>query len=163
MNPSVQKAMMFGLPALSLAFTWWFPAAVQLSFVTTSAISYLQVSAMQTPWFRSYFKMTPLPTRKPSSSNYPGPQSSNPRSPLSQAELNSRFESSAKPKSLLSEAKEGFQGSIKLAKEKMAQQSVDKELKSHQAYEQRRQKEIAEEKKELARRRAENHRRHKRS
>jgi YidC/Oxa1 family membrane protein insertase len=149
MDPSIQKAMMFGLPALSLAFTWWFPAAVQLSFVTTSMISYGQVVAMANPTFRSYFNMTPVPPNNPtgsgssSSSNSQSPTSKPPM--LSQAELNSRFQGTTTPKTLLSEAKEGFQGTMKLAKEKMSESTEDRERKRVEDYEARRQKEIAQE------------------
>jgi YidC/Oxa1 family membrane protein insertase len=153
MNKDIQKAMMFGLPALSLAFTWWFPAGVQLSFVTASILSYTQVVAFQQPWFRSYFKMTPIApvVRQTSSSySYPGARPATSGPVLSQSELNSRFQGAdqgqAKDQSLLAEAKQSFQGSVKLARDKMAKSNEDKERKRIEDYELKRQKEIKEEK-----------------
>ncbi|EHL02100.1 putative Mitochondrial inner membrane protein OXA1L [Glarea lozoyensis 74030] len=150
MDPSIQKAMMFGLPALSLAFTWWFPAAVQLSFAITSTISYGQVVAMANPTFRSFFNMTPVPPQTPtgpgSSSSSVSQSTTSTPSVLSQAELNSRFQGTSTPKKLFNEAKEGFEGTLKLAKEKMSESTEDRERKRVEDYEARRQKEIAQEK-----------------
>jgi YidC/Oxa1 family membrane protein insertase len=54
------KIMMYGLPALTLIFTWWLPAALQLSFFVSGLLSFFQASLFKAPWFRSYFNMTPL-------------------------------------------------------------------------------------------------------
>jgi YidC/Oxa1 family membrane protein insertase len=108
MSPEAMKLMMYGLPAITLLFTWWLPAALQLSFFVSGLLSFGQASLFKWPWFRNYMNMTPLPTgpvaapddRTPSP--YKGTMKV--RSPMSTAELNSAFQESRK-QSLLEKAK----------------------------------------------------------
>jgi YidC/Oxa1 family membrane protein insertase len=101
--------MMYGFPALTLLFTWWLPAALQLSFFISGLLSFAQASLFRNNSFRRYFNMTPQPSPDTPSSPYkgtmriassvpsPAPSSGMPRSSpvLSTSELNSRFQASS--------------------------------------------------------------------
>lgn len=101
-SPAVFNAMKWGLPALSLIFTWWLPAAVQLSFFVSGLMSFGQATLFRQTWFRERFNMTPL-----SSNAIPGAKVE-PKNPykgklklaanpvLSQAELSGRFQNAQK-------------------------------------------------------------------
>jgi len=101
-SPTVFNAMKWGLPALSLIFTWWLPAAVQLSFFDSGLMSFGQATLFRQTWFRERFNMTPL-----SSNAIPGAKVE-PQTPykgklklaanpvLSQAELSGRFQNAQK-------------------------------------------------------------------
>jgi YidC/Oxa1 family membrane protein insertase len=107
------KALTYGLPGLTLLFTWWLPAAVQISFFVSGLLSFAQASMFKSPVFRNYFGMTPLPstnnpTAPPSpykgtmklAASAPAPASGANATPksspvLSTSELNSRFEASS--------------------------------------------------------------------
>jgi YidC/Oxa1 family membrane protein insertase len=98
-SPAVFNAMKWGLPAASLLFTFWLPAAVQLSFFVSGLMSFGQAALFRQSWFREYFKMTPLPKN-----SIPGKKAAEEPSPyqgkmkiaanpvLSQAELSKRFQ-----------------------------------------------------------------------
>ena len=93
----MQKAFMYGFPALSLMFTWWQPAALTLSFFITGCLSYAQAMLFRQGWFRRYFNMTPLPPKAPGASEaapspYQGKLKIAATPVLSQAELSSRFQ-----------------------------------------------------------------------
>ncbi len=101
MTPEAQKAMMWGFPAVSLAFTWWLPASVQLSFFVAGLLSWGQASLLKQAWLRNYFNMTPLPARPQGSAPPAAPapykgtlKRANP-GPLSTTELGQRFEGAA--------------------------------------------------------------------
>jgi len=124
---------MYGLPALTLLFTWWLPAALQLSFFVSGVLSYGQASLLRLPKFRQYFNMTPLPQAGPTAPTTPykgnlkiaatSPAPISPASPgarrsaaLSTSELNSRFEATAgdgKPTSIFSGALKKISDPIK--------------------------------------------------
>jgi YidC/Oxa1 family membrane protein insertase len=90
--------MMWGLPALSLLFTWWLPASVQLSFFVTGVLSFIQVTCMRQTWFRNFFGMVPLPASGPQGpppSPYKGLMKRSASPVLTQAELNSRFQNTS--------------------------------------------------------------------
>lgn len=95
-SPQVFNAMMWGLPLVSLLFTFWLPAALQLSFLVSGIASFGQATLLRQTWFREYFKMTPIPQTASSSPKPPSPYKGNLKvaaNPvLSQAELNSRFQ-----------------------------------------------------------------------
>ncbi|KUJ17505.1 uncharacterized protein LY89DRAFT_549218, partial [Mollisia scopiformis] len=61
LSPQIFNAMMWGLPLVSLLFTFWLPAALQLSFFVSGLLSFCQATLLRQPWFRNYFNMTPLP------------------------------------------------------------------------------------------------------
>jgi YidC/Oxa1 family membrane protein insertase len=104
MSPAVFNAMKWGFPALTLLFTWWLPAAVQLSFFVSGVMSYGQATLFRQTWFREYFRMTPLPKNtvpgarvkavNPAPFNGKLKLAANPV--LSQAELSSRFQGAQK-------------------------------------------------------------------
>ncbi|TVY44874.1 Mitochondrial inner membrane protein [Lachnellula subtilissima] len=98
LSPGMLNAMMWGIPAISLLFTWWLPASVQLSFFFTGLLSFTQVTMMRQPWFRQSFKMVPLPEtgpKGPSLSAYKGTIKRLESPVLTQEELNARFQSSS--------------------------------------------------------------------
>lgn len=89
------KAMTWGFPALSLMFTWWLPAAVQVSFFVAGVCSAVQSVILQQRWFRNYFNMTPLPNKSAESAappRYKGTLRRAVPAPLSTTELSQRFE-----------------------------------------------------------------------
>ena len=89
---------MWGIPAISLLFTWWLPASVQLSFFVTGALSFIQVTCMRQDWFRNFFGMVPLPKtgpKGPEPSPYKGNMKRSESPVLTQEELNSRFQSTS--------------------------------------------------------------------
>jgi len=94
LTPRMQNAFMWGLPALTIAFTWWMPAAVQVSFFVSGLLSFGQATLFKQDWFRTYFNMTSLLEPKPAGqapeSPYKGNMKVNPV--LSQAELSQRFQ-----------------------------------------------------------------------
>lgn len=110
MSPGAQMAFQWGLPALSFAFTVFFPAACQLGFLCHGLIGYSQATLMKDPSFRKYFKMAPLPEPKPAAdsatSNYKGAMKRRASPVLSQEELRARLQGSH-PKSL-EESKSGI-------------------------------------------------------
>ncbi|RKF54383.1 Mitochondrial inner membrane protein OXA1 [Erysiphe neolycopersici] len=96
MNPKMLSLLKWGLPLISLVFTSWLPAGVQLTFFISGLLSLTQASLLRQPWLRSYFRMTQLPTSNVSETpNLTSPYKGNIRiaqsSYLSQAELSERF------------------------------------------------------------------------
>ncbi|KAH8656667.1 60Kd inner membrane protein-domain-containing protein [Tricladium varicosporioides] len=171
LSPGMMKAMTWGFPGLTLIFTWWLPAAVQLTFFVSGVLSFMQARAMQTPRFRQFFKMTPLATKKPTGTGPVSPYKgtmriATPSPVLSQAKLNSRFESTTsnfpKPPSsglnkLLNSAMKPFQeikestkGVVDMANERMDARREKSEKADAQRYELKRQKEEREKKRAAA-------------
>lgn len=96
MNPKMFSLVKWGFPLISLVFTSWLPAGVQLTFFISGLLSLAQASLLRQPWLRSYFRMTPLPTSNASqipnlTSSYKGNIRIAQNSVLSQAELTERF------------------------------------------------------------------------
>lgn len=96
MSPEVMKIVSLALPAISFLFTFWLPAAVQVSFLTTGIMSYLQMWLFQNEAFRARFGMYPLSPPPQPGTSAPSPYKGiiNVRArqnPLSQEELNSTY------------------------------------------------------------------------
>lgn len=95
MSPTATKIFRIVLPAFSFIFTWWLPAAVQVSFLTTGIMSYFQMELFKNDKFRARFDMYPLkappsPASKPSP--YKGTINVRARQgPLTQEELNNTY------------------------------------------------------------------------
>ncbi|KAJ5050804.1 uncharacterized protein L3040_002673 [Drepanopeziza brunnea f. sp. 'multigermtubi'] len=122
-NTAMAKFMLWGLPTLTLIATWWLPACLQLSFLVTGFISYLQGAAFRNPWFRSYFNMTQFPVKKDPSE--PGSASTAKMRVLDTKEIDGRFEAvgqQQKKKGVLgnvvSEVSKSFSGVVKQGREK---------------------------------------------
>lgn len=138
-------AMQWGMPGLSLIFTSFMPAAVQLSFLASSSISFGQATLFRNPQFRSWANMTPLPSQNPS------PSSEN---TLRMKEVTGT-EGETKPTKRysldgsLGNVMDGFQsakkGVVNMAKERRAKQDDASAKARAEAYEQKRQREVAEE------------------
>ncbi|PVH71114.1 hypothetical protein DL98DRAFT_577557 [Cadophora sp. DSE1049] len=159
LSPEMTKAMIWGFPALSLLFTWWLPASVQISFFVSGVLSYIQSSLFRQPWFRSYFKMTPLPARKDPNAPAPSPYRGDlkiaaPINPvLSQSELNSRFQGAGATQGkkgviggIASEIRGTLGGVVEKSREKMRDSNetnqAKREIRERKAYEEKRRAEI---------------------
>jgi hypothetical protein len=59
----MMKGLSYFLPALSLAFTSWLPASVQLSFFVTGVTGFIQAQLFRNEAFRARFNLTPMPKR----------------------------------------------------------------------------------------------------
>lgn len=163
------KLMMYGLPAITVLFTWWLPAALQFSFFISGLLSFGQASLFKMPAFRRYFNMHPLPESPVASPTTPEGKPPSPykgtmkvRAPLSQAELNNAFQQSRK-QSMLEKAKQQMLDSTKeirtaagtmagKTRENLKGREQKNEKKAREEYEKRRQEEI---KKEIEQRKRE--------
>ncbi|KAL2067525.1 hypothetical protein VTL71DRAFT_1950 [Oculimacula yallundae] len=155
LSKEMHRAMIWGMPALSLAFTFWLPAAVQISFFVSSVLSFFQATLFRADWFRKRFNMTPIPQHigtKTSTPANPSPHrkdiriAANPV--LSQKQLSGRFqapvtvqnpvasafqEEEPKPKKagviggFTKEIRETYQGVVHKAKEKMEERNQKSE------------------------------------
>ncbi|RDW84869.1 hypothetical protein BP6252_02459 [Coleophoma cylindrospora] len=67
-TPAMQTLLMYGIPLMTLVFTSWLPAGLQLSFFVTGVLSYIQATAFRKPSIRAKLGMAPLP-QPPSSSS----------------------------------------------------------------------------------------------
>ncbi|CZS90190.1 hypothetical protein WAI453_004293 [Rhynchosporium graminicola] len=109
-SPEIFKAMIWGMPLLSFLCTFWLPAAVQISFLVSTILSFGQATLFRKDWFRERFNMYPLPnhilkrttpTKTIAAVEKPSPYRSDirlsPRPPtnpvLSSGQLSSRFQS----------------------------------------------------------------------
>jgi YidC/Oxa1 family membrane protein insertase len=63
MAPSTLKFMSYLLPAVTVAFTWALPAGLQLSFLISGVLSFVQSTLFQKPAFREAVGMFPLPPK----------------------------------------------------------------------------------------------------
>lgn len=162
LSPEAMKLMMYGLPLLTVVFTWWLPAALQLSFFVSGLLSFGQASLFKIPGFRAYFNMHPLPSGPIASPSTPAGQPRSPykgnlkvRAPMSTSELNKAFQESRKL-SLLEKAKKQMLDNTKeirtasgtmldKARDGMAGRQAKAERKAREEYEKKRQKEIREE------------------
>ncbi|MCJ1392762.1 Mitochondrial inner membrane protein oxa1 [Xylographa bjoerkii] len=63
MTPGMKNAFTYGLPAMSFLFMSFWPACVQLTFTTTSAIVLGTSSLFQHPRIRTFLGISTLPTR----------------------------------------------------------------------------------------------------
>ncbi|OBT51553.1 hypothetical protein VE04_08838 [Pseudogymnoascus sp. 24MN13] len=61
MSANTMKLLAYGFPVLSFAFTFWLPAAVQLSFFVTGLWSAAQVTLFRRPAVRSFLGMQQMP------------------------------------------------------------------------------------------------------
>ena len=173
MSPEAMKLMMYGLPLLTVVFTYWLPAALQLSFFISGFLSFGQASLFKMPAFRRYFNMQPLPgvDAPIAASTTPDGKPPSPykgkmqvRAPLSTAELNSAFQESRK-QGLLEKARKQMLDSTKEIRtaagtmvekgsNSMKGRSEKNEKKAREEYEKKRQAEIKAEMEELRRERA---------
>lgn len=156
----MMTALQWGMPALSIIFTAFMPAAAQLSFFVSSSLSYGQASLFRSPGFRTWVNMTPLPD-KPSST----PSSTTLRMrpiPGSEGTTNApkRFSLDGTLGNVMSGFQSAKESAKDLVKERQAKQDDASAKARAAAYEERRQKELFEEtKRQNERRRLERARR----
>lgn len=173
-SPRAMKIMQVALPTITLAVTGFMPAAVQISFLVSGILSLIQASLFRRPAFRSFFKMYPLPASNVSSTSTPSPYKGtmNVRAPLTQSELNSTYQQSRSSTTATTSSKQGKirkfvtgtvqgaakdikttftdakQSAIELAgksKDSIAQRQAKNDRATAAAYEEKRQKEIEQE------------------
>lgn len=166
MSGTLQKVFLYGMPLTTLVFMLFMPACLQLTFAFTSMVALLQGRLLRYPPARKFLGISPLP-QKPK----PG---ANPSSPY-KGTLN-RYQPPtpmpAEKKGLLggaiSELKGAASGVMKSAKTSMEEKKpktrlTEGELRKAKAYEERRRREIEQEKYEAAERRKERSREKKRA
>jgi YidC/Oxa1 family membrane protein insertase len=60
LTPTAQMALTYLLPLVTLAFMWYQPAALQLSFFITGLYSSVQSAVFRNPRFRDWAGITPI-------------------------------------------------------------------------------------------------------
>lgn len=65
----MQKFMLYGMPAMAVAFLYWQPAMIQLAFCFTSILGFVQSKLFRNPWMRARLGIHPQPTPKPNAEN----------------------------------------------------------------------------------------------
>ena len=115
----------------------WFPAGLQLTFCLTTMVSCLQAYLFKSPWFRHLTGMQPLPNPAPTPrrSRYQAPSNNNTPKP---------------PTGLLGKLKASYsefeeQYSSRAPDKGSKDRLTDAEKRHAKSYEQRRQKELAQE------------------
>jgi YidC/Oxa1 family membrane protein insertase len=155
----MQKIFMWGLPAITVIFTWWLPAALQLSFFVSGVLSYGQSSLFKWGRFREWAKMTPLDpipsSSTPTPSVYKGEMKV--RAPLTTAELDKSFQEGRKT-GILDLAKKRVESVVdpiaKVAKKGnnfvggLDERRAKAEKQTRDAYEKRRSKEVQQERRQ---------------
>jgi YidC/Oxa1 family membrane protein insertase len=157
MTPGMRNAMYYGLPSLTFLFMLWWPACMQLTFATTSVLSYITSSLLRNPAVRSFFRISPFPT-KPASDAATGPYKGvmnvyQPPKPPGEME---------KPKGVIGGAVADIKGAAKGIMGKAKEMQTKKEtggrltageIRRANAYEERRKREIEQQKWEVESRR----------
>ena len=120
----------------------WWPACLQLTFATTACLSATQATLFSKAWFRNLFGIQPLPEKRaPGSSSHTYPRYQAPSSNTSTPETST---------GLFGGIKSTVSDLMKAAEKQQAQKAskgrlTDAEKRHAKAYEERRQRELAEE------------------
>ncbi|KAK2882555.1 hypothetical protein FQN49_000240 [Arthroderma sp. PD_2] len=163
-NTALGKAMLYGMPGITLATMSFWPGILQLYFLTTGFLSMCQSYLMTSPAFRKFARLGPLPMNTPfSGSSAAQPPPSRIRTISTTATSVPEPESHIQPQKVsiidqaLDGAKSTYRDAVKEAKEKMESMSGEKsdadstglkprlnksELENAKAYESRRKAEI---------------------
>ncbi|KAL3423324.1 Mitochondrial inner membrane protein OXA1 [Phlyctema vagabunda] len=143
LSPSAQKLMMYGIPGVTLAFTSFLPAGLQLSFFVTGLLSYIQASVFRNPKVRAALGMTPLP-----STNASGPlqPTLNVRTaiPVDAVEVRQNAGAVKEVMSTYQGARKAVQDVTGTGKEKVQERRQKSAREAAQKFEEQRQKEIRE-------------------
>ncbi|KAL8828180.1 MAG: hypothetical protein Q9170_006710, partial [Blastenia crenularia] len=141
LSPLMFKTFMWGLPVMSIGFTAFWPAAMQIVFATTASLSFLQSLAFRQAWFRNLLGMHPMPS---------------PGSPSSRVQAKGMVvPTTARPRPQEPEApKQGLIGNVTSRMKKFVEQNqkaplggrTKGELSAAQRYEEKRRREIQREK-----------------
>ena len=94
MSVKATKIVSILMPVLSFMFTFWLPAAVQLSFCVTSMFSFCQMTLLQNPRLRARLNLYPLPVKTTPTA---GPHNGLKVKSLTQAEINGAFKAPITP------------------------------------------------------------------
>ena len=159
-SPQMQKFMTYGLPALSGLFMLAWPGAMQLTFFATSIMSMLQATLFRNPWIRQWLGIYALPPRPvtPAPGATEAPKSSYDGTMTMYQPPDAAVPEAAEKKGLLHGAISEIKGmkteAFKSLKKVVGtthetggrRKRTAGELKSARAYEERRRREIAQEK-----------------
>ncbi len=168
LSPQVQKIMTYGLPAMSGLFMLFWPGAMQLTFFATSMMSMIQATMFRNPSFREWVGIYPLPPRPvtPTVGGSAGPKSPyegaitmyqppNTTTPAAEGKKGLLGGAMSEMKGMKTEAIKSMQKVVGSSGESSGRKKrTAAELKQALAYEERRRREIAEEKTERNRERA---------
>jgi membrane protein insertase Oxa1/YidC/SpoIIIJ len=161
MKESWQRGFLYVMPVISTIFILALPAAVQLSFAFTSTMSLTQSHCLRQPWFREMLGIHPLPAPAPATPTSESPYKG---TITIQASSTTVSEQPPAPKGIIQGALSDIKGAasqlMKTARslrksddtKKGTQRLTPAELKRAQAYEEQKQREIAQEKLEARRR-----------
>ena len=171
LSPQMQKAMTYGLPTVTGVFALAWPGAMQLTFFATSALSMIQAALFRNPSFRQWLGIYPLPVRPitPTTGGSETPKTTYDGTMTMYQAPNVAAPATEQKKGLIGGAMSEIRG-MKTEALKSMQKVVGKssatshgrrkraaaEIKQAWAYEERRRKEIAQEKiqRDLARSRS---------
>ncbi|APA14513.1 hypothetical protein sscle_13g092830 [Sclerotinia sclerotiorum 1980 UF-70] len=144
LTPGMLYMMQWGMPALSMVFTSFMPAAVQFSFLMSSSISFGQATLFRSPKFRAWANMTPLPNQNPSPSENTLRMK---EIPVTQGETKAtkRFSLDGSIGNVMERFQSAKKVAVDHAKERRAKQDDSSAKARADAYEERRRREIAEE------------------
>ena len=159
MAPLMKNIFVYAFPAMTGSFMLFWPGCLQLTFFTTAIVSLSQSWLLRQPWMRRFLGIQPLP---------PTPSKTPPRGPYT-GTLNT-YQPPTKPAPLppkkgiiegaVSDLKGAAGQAMKSAKGMMSSETSQKkttgrspeELRRARAYEEKRRREIAQEKFEKAQR-----------
>lgn len=145
----MKTVMIWVVPTISSIFMLFWPGALQLTFACTSMFSFAQASCLQQPWIRTFLNIQPLPK----------PEKDTPRS---SPNATHGYEDPSKPSAkkgliggAIAEVKGAASQVMKTARNlrdspedelKGSRKRSPADVKRAQAYDERRRKEIAQEK-----------------
>ena len=157
MNPKLRNFMQYGLPSLSFFFMAWWPAGMQLTFATTAVLSFFTSTLLRNPAVRSFLRIEPLATA-PASDTAASPY----KGIMNVYQPPTPSEESEKSKGVIGGAVADIKGAAKqiMGKAKEIQSKQDAggrltagEIRRAKAYDDRRKREIEQEKWEAESRR----------
>ena len=150
MNPQIMKIFLYVLPPFSAMIMAYWPGALQITFFLQAVITFTQSAALRRDWFRNMIGIQPLPK----------PENLNPKNHTYKGKLNKftppEIITEPKSKGILGGAKSDIQAAfsslVKQGQQRMGQSQSSKarrtpgEIKHAKAYDEKRKREIAQEK-----------------
>ena len=147
-SPEAMRIMTFALPAVSGVVMLAWPGALQLTFFIQSIITLGQTSALRMPWFRDLIGIQPLPdpTPKPNNQVYVGRINRAPDTEASPEAAGKGFLGGARAD--LKSAWSGLRNKVHEYQQRQTQSGkrTAAELKHAKAYDERRKRELAQDK-----------------
>ena len=150
MSPAAMRVMIIALPTVSGVIMLAWPGALQLTFFIQSIITLVQTSFLRMPWFRDLIGIQPLPdtTPKPNNQIYTGRINKASDSEASSQSAGKGFAGGAQAdiKSLWSSLKNKANEYQQRQTQSRSGKRTAAELKHAKAYDERRKRELAQEK-----------------